>query len=327
VIVLKKGEIVPDAIEVVVDPEKDALSRSRDFDVLVMFRITDFCAYRCPYCHWNRGSHYRLDDVRSVVDVLSEAYAGRRVYYYFHGGEATSHPGLEDVLRHIRASDPRTFVELQTNGFRGEEYLSALDSLGLVDTYSFSYHHSEVEDFESLFRGMEALESRVENVDVMFQTYLDEGQRAAFRRNVLRIVDVFGKRVEATYGYCGFEARKTDDMIDFYLEIEDRIHRAEYRLTTGDQVFTFNKSELFVKGVDCSGMICEAGRSYVAVNGNGDYAPCGSYLVRGMRDPSFPRLDNMLRDRKKFLVRTRVGTVCGVDYCGGEWYLGQRRKG
>jgi organic radical activating enzyme len=319
---LKKGCLRIKAIQSLVHPEKLALSKSKDFDRLIMFRPTGVCNYRCKYCHWREQSHYKLIDVLDTITTIQKTFPKESIYYYFHGGEATTSSYLLPIISHIN-SFPKTKIELQTNASKNVDYFKWLEDWVKVDCYSISYHFEQCQDFKSFLDVVAYIYSlgKLENLDVMFPTTPLSNYLAEFKNNVRQLLK-YGKHIEVTYGYgCGFK-EDADHLLDFYMELEPVIHEAEYEVTLrNDKKIILNKSELFSIGVDCFGMKCSAMNKYMAINGNGDYAPCGSYLIRGNVDRA--RVHNLLKNPNSFRVKSRFGTTCEEHYCSGEWYLGQ----
>lgn len=318
---LKSGCLKLQRIEPIIPDERRVISHSFDYDKLIMFRPTGVCNYRCEYCYWREQEHPHLETVIDTVNMIQKTFPKEKMLYYFHGGESTTYPDLPAVIKHVNTFK-NTQIELQTNGSQSLEYYKNLEENLNIDCYSISYHHAQCKDFEKFLEVVDYVFElgKLENVDIMFPpTIIKDEDLERFKDNTRKLLK-FGKHVEVTYGYgCGYSG-EAEYLFDFYQEIEPLIHAAEYnvKLHNGSKA-VFNKSELFSIGVDCKGMACNAMRDYIAVDGAGNFAPCGTYFLQG--NEGRKRVFNMLEDPKLFQIMTKNKTICKENYCSGEWYL------
>jgi 7,8-dihydro-6-hydroxymethylpterin dimethyltransferase len=98
-----------------------------------LVEITGACDLRCPTCYAasGEGSPLPRGQVERAMDAFLAAEGGRAEVLQVSGGEPTTHPELEEILRAARAR-PFRYLMLNTNGLRlarDERLLDALAAL------------------------------------------------------------------------------------------------------------------------------------------------------------------------------------------------------
>ena len=135
--------------------------------------LTSVCNVRCVFCsHRNNPPGvevYRipprsLEDVERtlcVLDPVKPIVVGESATRIIEG-EPFTHPALEEILRMIRSSFPRTAIQITTNGsLLNQEKVELLESLGNVVIY-LSLNSARVKGREVLMadpRGLQAIQS------------------------------------------------------------------------------------------------------------------------------------------------------------------------
>ena len=116
---MQVGQIVPkQSYKVLERLDDDGIH----YDFMITFRITEACDLKCNYCHWHSGKHYTYEDIITSVDKLFEFCQKQNiksVLFYYHGGEATRHPRVVDILKYIKDKGNElgiaAYNEMQTN--------------------------------------------------------------------------------------------------------------------------------------------------------------------------------------------------------------------
>jgi MoaA/NifB/PqqE/SkfB family radical SAM enzyme len=308
-----------DFIDEITSPHRLTWTKYKDFERHVLLNITHKCNYNCPYCFYlqhrpHASEHYRLQDILSVIETVMDTFPNERIAWFIIGGEPTQYP-LNDLLQILDKikSYNRTIIEFQSNGSAPLSYYhEIIDYLNCSD---FSYHYVSCKDFEHFLRvvGIFYGADKLENLDLMFPSVTTE----KFKSHVRQLLP-FGDHIEATYCYYG-NYRCDEKGLALYRKIKDKIHPAEHKVrfrNCSEEVIR-NKSELYGIRVCCFGMKCSAMNKYMAINGNGDYAPCGTSIIRNNRNI----IRNLLTNPITFRVQTKIPHRCVEFECIGEWYL------
>jgi 7,8-dihydro-6-hydroxymethylpterin dimethyltransferase len=84
-----------------------------------LIEITRECDLGCPVCYADSGSggHLPLDRIEAMMDFFSAREGGKPEILQIGGGEPTTHPDLEKILRMAKRKRFR-YVMLNTNGLR-----------------------------------------------------------------------------------------------------------------------------------------------------------------------------------------------------------------
>lgn len=129
-----------------------------------LVEITGACDLACPSCYASAGAGapLPLSQVERAMDAFLAAEGGHAEILQISGGEPTTHPELQAILRAAR-SRPFRYVMLNTNGLRlahDEQLLDALAALGPgVEVYL--QLDGVTPGAARAFRGREVLESKL----------------------------------------------------------------------------------------------------------------------------------------------------------------------
>ena len=110
----------------------------------IIFRVTEQCNLACNYCFYKDDEvpHYDLNTMKRVIDTFP--LINKNLYIYFHGGEATYHPDIKEILEYLQEvltkANVKYFLELQTNMLQTtawyKDLAAGIDSFA----YSASFH-------------------------------------------------------------------------------------------------------------------------------------------------------------------------------------------
>lgn len=304
-----------------------------DAEYSVTFRITEACDLHCNYCHWHSGRHYKYEDIISSIDRLFEFFQKNNfnsVMFYYHGGEATRHPKVIDILKYVKQKSSDTGIiaynEMQTNLTFKTELLEEL--LPLCEQFNVSLHYLELKDrtnkldsFKRNFNKIKELGITIHNFDVMLENIPEEYIEEFY--NYIKECLTYDKIInsEMIYGFChyAYNEQTAKSHIEFY----KKYNKTE-QLYCIDGVM-YNTNDLFQKGVDNRGWHCAAGTRSITINGDGNVFNCGIHMTNYLREciPETP-YTNLVTDKlavTKMTVLFNSGTKCRWDYCGGDFYL------
>lgn len=307
-----------DFIDEITSSNRLKWTKYKEFNRHILLNITHRCNYSCPYCFYlqhrpHASQNYKLDDILKVIETVMETFEGESICWFIIGGEPTLYP-LDDLLvifdKILKYN--RCIIEFQSNGSASLEYYETI--LPHLNCSDFSYHHKSCKDFEHFIDVVELFykHDKLENLDLMFPEIVDD----AFINNTRRLLK-YGDHIEATYAYYG--GRKTDERgMKFYEEIKDVVHPANHyvKFPGDNEVHILNKSELYKAQINCHGMICSSMNKYIGVNGNGEYAPCGTSIITNNRE----EIGNLLTKPEIFKLRSSFPHKCKEKECIGEWY-------
>ena len=340
---MQVGQIVPkQSYKVLERLDDDGIH----YDFMITFRITEACDLKCNYCHWHSGKHYTYEDIITSVDKLFEFCQKQNiksVLFYYHGGEATRHPRVVDILKYIKDKGNElgiaAYNEMQTNLTIQEEKLRAM--LPYCDQFNVSYHYLELlvrnklKDFDRNWGILKELGVKIHNFDVMLEN-VERDHRYYAGREVKIEADDFYARVleylkydqilnsEMIYGFCHYEY--PEEIANKHMEFYKLHNKTEQRYEIGGEIYTTN--DLFKKGIDARGWHCAAGQESITVNGDGNVFHCGIHMTNYIREcmPEKP-YTNLVHDNMaitKMSVLYKTGTKCRWDYCGGDFYLSRK---
>jgi MoaA/NifB/PqqE/SkfB family radical SAM enzyme len=319
-----------------------------DKDYTVTFRITEACDLKCNYCHWHSGTHYTFEDIVTSIDKLFEFFQKQKfktVNFYYHGGEATRHPRVLDVLKYIKQKGAETGItaynEMQTNLTIQEEKLRAM--LPYCDQFNVSYHYLELltrnklEAFDRNWQVLKELNVRLHNFDVMLENVERDHKYYAGREIKIEADDFYSRVLtyleyeniensEMIYGFCHYEY--PDDIASKHMEFYKKYNKTEQQYIIDDKLYTTN--DLFKQGIDARGWHCAAGTESITINGDGNVFHCGIHMTNFIRrcTPEIP-YTNLVQDKlavTKLAILYKTGTICKWDYCGGDFYLSRNKR-
>ena len=319
-----------------------------DKDYTVTFRITEACDLKCNYCHWHSGTHYAFEDIVTSIDKLFEFFQKQKfktVNFYYHGGEATRHPRVLDVLKYIKQKGEETGItaynEMQTNLTIKEEKLREM--LPYCDQFNVSYHYLELltrnklDVFDRNWQVLKELNVRLHNFDVMLENVERDHKYYAGREIKIEADDFYGRVLkyleyeniensEMIYGFCHYEY--PDDIANKHMEFYKKYNKTEQQYIIDGKLYTTN--DLFKQGIDARGWHCAAGTESITINGDGNVFHCGIHMTNYIRrcTPEIP-YTNLVEDKlavTKLGILFKTGTICKWDYCGGDFYLSRNKR-
>ena len=312
-------------------------------DITVTFRITEACDLKCNYCHWHSGRHYDYNDIINSIDKLFEYFIKQKfktVNFYYHGGEATRHPKVVDILKYIKDKSKETGIiaynEMQTNLTIQEEKLRAM--LPYCDQFNVSYHYLELlvrnklNAFDRNWDVLKELGVRLHNFDIMLENVERDHKYYAGRQIEIN-ADDFYERVlkylkyeniensEMIYGFCHYDY--PEEIANKHMQFYKEHNKTQQKYLIDD--VEYNTNDLFREGIDARGWHCSAGTQSLTINGDGNVFHCGIHMTTHLRKctPETP-YTNLIHDKlalTKLSILHKTGTICRWDYCGGDFYL------
>ena len=342
---MQVGQIVPKHHYKVLQTNDE---QGRQLDYSVTFRITEACDLKCNYCHWHSGKHYEFADIVTSIDKLFEFFQKQQfesVNFYYHGGEATRHPRVLDVLKYIKQKGEETGIaaynEMQTNLTIQEEKLRAM--LPYCDQFNVSFHYLELlvrnklKDFDRNWNILKESGTRLHNFDVMLENVEKDHKYYAGREIAIESDDFYSRikkyleydnieNSEMIYGFCHY--MYPEDIAMKHMEFYKAHNKTEQLYQIDDVLYTTN--DLFKKGIDARGWHCAAGTESITINGDGNVFHCGIHMTNFIRDctPEVP-YTNLVHDAlsvTKLGILYKTGTICRWDYCGGDFYLSRKKR-
>jgi MoaA/NifB/PqqE/SkfB family radical SAM enzyme len=295
----------------------------------VILRITEACDLQCSYCHWHAGRHYDYDSIIASIDKLFEFFQQqkyKRVLFYYHGGEATRHNKILDILKYIKQKSNDTGIEalneLQTNLTIRTEFLEQL--LSYTDLLDISFHYLELSKrgykltaFDNNFEWLVAHNKQIHNFDVMMEDVPAELQTEFYQYIEKYISYPKITHSEMIYGFYEYSNTEASH-IEFY----NKHNRTEQKYEIDGIVY--NTNDLFKNGLDCTGWKCSAGKKNLYVNGDGNAFVCGEPTTRFVKGQSETPYTNLITEPNaltKLFVLSKSGTICKWNTCGGDYYL------
>jgi MoaA/NifB/PqqE/SkfB family radical SAM enzyme len=310
----------------------------RDAGYHVTFRITEACDLACDYCDWHGGSHYEYNDIIKSVDVLFTFFRKeniKSVVFYYHGGEASRHPKIVNILQYIHQKGDEYGItalnELQTNLTIPLKKLEHI--LPHVDFLNITFHYLELirrryklQSFINNFKYITSQNIRITNLDVMLEK-IDPKDLNEFRDIVLSFIEYNNiNHCEMIYRF-GYDFNHNDETTMLHYEFYKKYSKSEQQYDIDGEVFTTN--ELFHRGADFTGWHCEAGQRHLYVNGDGTVYQCGIAMtnkLHGIDNGIFTRLLTDKMALAKLSILRKSGTICRWDYCGGDFYIPKEKR-
>ena len=329
------GQVKPTTSYVVSNVNK---SGGYDVDYSITFRITEACDLRCSYCHWYGGRHYEYNDIIASIDRLFEFFVKQNfkaVVFYYHGGEATRHPRIRDVLKHVHDQGKRTNIaaynEMQTNLTASTERIEEI--LPYCDQMNVTFHYLELirrpyklDAFKRNWNILINSNKPIHNFDVMLEYVPDDKLQEFYNyiEEFLTYPNIVNSEMVYRFGY------------NFAYNKETEIQHAQFYATHNktEQYYTidgvkYTTNDLFKVGLDCMDWWCGAGQESITINGDGNVFNCGIQMTNYVR--KFPETvyTNLVTDPiavTKMSLLYKLGTRCRWDYCGGDFYLSKEKR-
>ena len=303
-------------------------------------RVTEKCNISCEYCLWKSGVIYKKEHIITCIDKIFELLVQlkkQRVLFYFHGGEPTTHPHIIYILDYIRKKEHDTgidtYLQFQTNLVCNVARLSEI--MKRVDGLNISLHLKELLQTKTLttfrrnFDWLVENQHEILNFDVMLEYNIDNMFR--YLRTVLRFLK-YEKIVisEMVYAYIDFE--EEDERYN------NQIRQAEYRLyeklyqrhNKSAQLYqidgkVYDTNELFLKKLNCNGMLCVAGIRQIVVNGDGNVFVCNTNMTNYLNNRNGEVFTNFVTDPAavtKLRALSKMKHIrCKWDECSSDFYL------
>jgi MoaA/NifB/PqqE/SkfB family radical SAM enzyme len=329
---MQVGQIKPKFHYEIINTNSNEIPISNE-SFLVTFRITEACDLHCNYCHWHSGKHYKLEDILTSIDKLFQFFQNQKfkeVVFYYHGGEATRHRNIVEILEYVKEKSKETNIiahnEMQTNLTLKEEMLRKI--LPLCDQINISLHYLELKERENKFNAfknnfnlLKSLGIKIHNFDIMLENIQDD-KIDEFYEYILECLS-YDKIInsEMIYGFCHYAYN--ENTAEKHLAFYKKYNKTE-QLYKIDGVL-YNTNDLFRKGIDNRGWHCAAGTQSITINGNGDVFHCGIHMTNHLRECIEEKpYTNLVSDKQaitKMNILYKTGTICRWDYCGGDFYL------
>lgn len=301
----------------------------------VQIRITEACDLKCEYCYWYSGKHYAYEDIITSIDklfIFFNKVKFKRVVFYCHGGEATRHNRVYDILSYIKQKSKETgieaFIEMQTNLSLPPAKLEKI--IHLFDRIGISYHFMELKtrgggyklkDFEDNFAMLEAKGIPIYNLDIMLENIPKELLNEFYERveKYLQYKNILNS--EMIYDYYAYEY--SDDIRDSHLAFYKK-HNKTQRMYKVDGV-EYSTNDLFKRGVDFTGWQCDAGKRTMYLNGDGNVFVCSRPMTNFLQEQN-PKdvYTNLVTDPlavTKMVILHNSGSICRWDICSGDYYV------
>ena len=298
------------------------LNEKLNSEYSVTFRVNDKCNLGCEYCHWKDGINYDTASIFRTIDKLVEFFVLKKFKVctlYFHGGEPSFHPDIDIILKYIRAKTELTLIiEFQTNLTLDYGHL-----YDLVDYFSVSYHYLELKKHKKLKKFKENILSlpkdKLLHLDLMLEN-VPAQELDFFYDECKEYLSLPFTDSEMIYGFCHYEYNDAtrEKHLKFYKEHNETEHKF---LVNGVEQTT---NDLFKDGIDCTGMICDAGKETIVVNGDGNVFICGIHMTNYTNRCADDIFTNIINDKnaiKKLQIISKTGYKCQWNYCGGDFYI------
>lgn len=304
----------------------------------VTFRISEACDLACSYCDWHGGKHYKYEDIIGSIDAMFEFFKKesiKTVIFYYHGGEATRHPKIINIMKHVHQRGEEynitAYNELQTNLTLSISKIKHI--LENVDILDITFHYIELtkrryklESFIRNFNYIQKENININSLDIMLEK-IEGADLEEFRNYVLGFLDYSNiTHSEMIYGF-GYDFDHNDETATIHYEFYKKHNKSEQQYEIDGNVYSTN--ELFQRGADFTGWHCDTGIKNIYVNGDGNVYQCGIAMTNNLHGISNGIFTNLLNDKlalTKMSILRKSGTMCRWDYCGGDFYLPKDKK-
>lgn len=315
--------------------------RTDDFasDYHVQIRITEACDLKCEYCYWHSGKHYSYDDIIKCIDILFVFFNKvkfKRVVFFCHGGEATRHNRVYEILSYIKHKAAETnieaYIEMQTNLSLPPEKFKKL--LPLFDRIGISYHFMELKTRGGDYK-LKAFESNMDlirsegkpiyNLDVMLEN-VPESLLPEFYERVERYLSYENiLNSEMIYDYYAYNY--SDETRESHLAFYKKHNKTSRTYMIDGEYYTTN--ELFKRGVDFTGWSCDAGKRTMYLNGDGNVFTCSRPMTKYLQEQNKSDVfTNLITDPlaiTKLTILHSSGSICKWDICSGDYYVNKTK--
>lgn len=317
----------------------------REYEMQISLRITEKCNIACEYCLWREGTVYPTEDILKSIDKLYEFFVDsgkKRILWYFHGGEPTTHSDLLQILDHIRQraneNNIIVYIEFQTNlvcsSVRLEQILERIDGLNISLHLKELTRSRTLSAFDRNFKYLIDINYPIENLDIMLEYNIDNMFR--YLRGVLKYLRYGNIHIsEMVYAYIDFEENsgRYNNQIrkmeyELYSKLYKKYNKNEQQYLIDGKIYQTN--ELFLQKLDCEGMSCVAGVKHLIVNGDGNVFVCNTNMTNYLNNRNGEVFTNLLTEKQavaklSFLQRLKY-TTCRWKECSSDFYFSKKHK-
>ena len=317
-----------DSLDFFMDKGSDGVNGSSEIQgnsYEIIFRITEQCNLDCNYCFYKDDDipHYDLNDIKRVIDTFP--LIEKNLYIYFHGGEATYHPDVKEILLYIQKvlteNDVTYFLELQTNMLQTTNWYKEL-ATGIDNfAYSASFHPMyNTTKFDSYYKKvLELHESElICRVDFMLEKvdYIDdviECGNVMLNGPLNDKIDIITKFHSIDEAYTTTSLFK-DALPNFYNK-----YNSFFKLVEDGKTRLVDFHYLSNNEMKFTGMNCAVGRDQMFINGDGEILFCYTHLRewKGKR----VSLINLLDDIDGFIEMTKQPIICPFEKCDIDFWI------
>lgn len=310
--------------------------------LLVTLRITEACDLKCRYCFWNEGKHY---DYNTIVKSLDQLYIFMKkqqipsVRFFYHGGEATRHPKVVDILKYIKQKEAETGIisynEMQTNLTVKLERLTEV--LEYSDQLNITFHYTELKNkahklnhFNRNWNYLVDNNIKIHNFDIMMEPVPEENLEEMYQliEGYISYTNIENSEMIYEFGYK-FDGHQeyNEQTVKQHKEFYSRFNKTEQQYNVDGKLYTTN--DFWREGLDCRGWHCDAGIMSFTVNGDGNVFVCGIQMTHYTTSPDVEvPYTNLITDKlavTKLFVLNNSGTMCRWGYCGGDYYIPRKK--
>lgn len=315
----------------------------REYEMQISLRITEKCNIACEYCLWREGTVYSLEDIITSIDRLYDFFveAGKkRILWYFHGGEPTTHPDLLYILDYLREKAEETgviiYIEFQTNLVcslpRLKEILERIDGLNISLHLKELMKSKTIYAFERNYDYLIEIGYPIENLDIMLEYNIKNMYR--YLRKVLKFLKYEKIKIsEMVYAYIDFEENDEryntqirDREYALYEKLYKKHNKSEQQYLIDGKLYQTN--DMFLEKLNCKGMLCIAGVKHLIVNGDGNVFVCNTNMTNYINNRGGEVFANLVHEKQavaKITFLQRLGyTTCRWDECSSDFYFSKK---
>ena len=273
----------------------------REDMITVTWEITRHCNYHCSYCDvYGDLNHNDYKETLSFLEKLSE---NRTVKLTLFGGEPTTHPQLEEILKRV-PKHTDIFTNLSADYAEYEKLIAIKKDLGFYTTY-----HPSRANFSEFYEKAKKLSETVEDLHIIFMfdkvddTYFSNFKKLKELKVPIEIHKVIHDNVRDI----------PDHQEEIFIEESDKniylVTRDSNCFQTSIEYVMGNRLNNF-KYFKCSG-----GLLSLYVSQEGQVYPCQDYRKKDMSLGSVSDLQPS--DLKK--------TICTLSECTGDIEVPKKR--
>lgn len=305
----------------------------------ITFRLNNLCNLQCEYCHWNRYSNFKTDDIKKTLESIFKLFKIKSKdnnTLYFHGGEPSFHPDIIEILKFIthlkQTYKIKLNIEFQTNLSMSKELYKEIAEH--VDNFSITLHYVELKKHGLLDQFLDNLtlfdnNYKINNFDIMLEK-VDFLNIDRFHNFILDYIMPYAKKAnnsEMIYGFCHFKENLKTALLhkEFYHKY-NITENTYYWKDSMTKPRTTN--ELFINGLNSEGCYCDAGFRHLTVNGDGNVFRCGIGMTNWLREKhnikfsgSYKPITNIKDSLSELIEYMKQRHKCEWNYCGGDFYV------